>query len=98
MSSIQRYNSILSSGSTVSKQAKITHFIVQFLNNEKTRKIINIEKILNPSNRRLKSGDDCTVKGDGRHHNRAKILFCGILANKIFGFNCNCILVFFFRR
>ncbi|CAF1332771.1 unnamed protein product [Rotaria sordida] len=76
---IQRNNSAVSSASTVSRHTNVTHCIVQHPDNEKTRKIVHVNKILNPSNRRLKAGDDCTLKGEGRNHTRVKILFCGDL-------------------
>ena len=79
MSSIQRNNSTVSSVLAISKYARITHFIVQYPNVEKTRKIVSMDKILNPSNRRLRAGDDCTLKGEGRNHSRVKILFCSKL-------------------
>ena len=74
---IQRNSSVISSASTVSKHSNITHYIVQYRDNENNRKIVPLKNILNPSNRRLKAGDDCTVKGEGRNHQRVKILFCG---------------------
>ncbi|CAF1483657.1 unnamed protein product, partial [Rotaria sordida] len=76
---IQRNNSAVSSASTVSRHTNVTHCIVQHPDNEKTRKIVHMNKIVNPSNRRLKVGDDCTLKGEGRNHTRVKILFCGDL-------------------
>ncbi|CAF2081436.1 unnamed protein product [Rotaria magnacalcarata] len=75
MPSIERIDSAASSISTLLKHAKASHCIVQYRDIEKSRKIINIDKILNPSNRRLKAGDDCTLKSEGRHHTRVKILF-----------------------
>ncbi|CAF3544472.1 unnamed protein product [Rotaria socialis] len=75
MPSIERIDSTASSISTLSKHAKASHCIVQYRDFDKTRKIINIDKILNPSNRRFKAGDDCTLKSEGRHHTRVKILF-----------------------
>ncbi|CAF4913972.1 unnamed protein product [Rotaria sp. Silwood1] len=76
MPAIQRNDSTVSSASTVWGHTNVTHFIVQHSDNAKIRKIVHMNKILNPSNRRLKVGDDCTLKGDGRNHTRVKILFC----------------------
>ena len=84
MSSIHRNNSTVSSILSISKYARITYFIVQCPNVEKTRKIVSMDKILNPSNRRLRAGDDCTLKGEGRNHSRVKILFCSKLIHQIF--------------
>ncbi|CAF4941425.1 unnamed protein product [Rotaria sp. Silwood1] len=76
MPAIQRNDSTVSSASTVWGHTNVTHFIVQHSDNAKIRKIVHMNKILNPSNRRLKVGDDCTLKGDGRNHTRVKVLFC----------------------
>ncbi|CAF3941496.1 unnamed protein product [Rotaria magnacalcarata] len=42
--------------------------------NKSSGEIVRLNQILNPSNRRLKVGDDGTLKGEGRHHVRVKIL------------------------
>ncbi|CAF3318328.1 unnamed protein product [Rotaria sp. Silwood2] len=76
MPTIQRNDSAVSSASTVFRHTNVAHFIVQCSDNEKIRKIVHMNKIVNPSNRRLKVGDDCTLKGEGRNHTRVKILFC----------------------
>ena len=81
---MQRSNSIVSSASIVSKQTNVTHCLVQHPDASKTRKIVHVDKIVNPSNRRLKAGDDCTLKGDGGNHMRVKILDCGMLFVYIF--------------
>ena len=67
----------ISVSSTASTSSKLTHCIVRFNDDEKIRKIVRVEQILNPSNRRLKAGDECTLKGEGRNYVRAKILFTG---------------------
>ena len=74
MSSIQRYDSTASNVSNASKSVKVTHCIIQHSNADKNKEIVSLDKILNPSNRRLKMGDDGTLKGEGRHHARVKIL------------------------
>ena len=81
---MQRNNSIVSSASTVSKQTNVTRCLVQHPDASKTRKIVHVDKTVNPSNRRLKAGDDCTLKGDGRNHVLMKILYCGMLFVYIF--------------
>lgn len=81
---IQRNNSAVSSASTVSKNSNVTHCLVQHQDNEKAKTIVHLNQILNPSNRRLKVGDGCTVKGEGRSHQRVKILFYGRFVVSVF--------------
>lgn len=90
MSTIQRFNSTSSTISNTSKSIKATHCIIQHSNAEKKKEIVSLDKILNSSNRRLKVGDDGTLKGDGRHHVRVKIL-CLSKLNK-----SNCIYIRFY--
>ncbi|CAF3942074.1 unnamed protein product [Rotaria magnacalcarata] len=47
---------------------------VSTISNISKSEIVRLNQILNPSNRRLKVGDDGTLKGEGRHHVRVKIL------------------------
>ena len=79
MTSLRRNNTANSFVSTTAKTSKFTHCVVQYQDFDETKKIVEKDKILNPSNRRLKAGDDCTIKNEGRNHIRAKILFCGML-------------------
>ncbi|CAF3309742.1 unnamed protein product [Rotaria socialis] len=74
MYTIERHDSAASAISNTSKSVKATHCIIQHSNVEKNKEIVRLNQILNPSNRRLKVGDDGTLKGEGRHHVRVKIL------------------------
>ncbi|CAF1387025.1 unnamed protein product [Rotaria magnacalcarata] len=74
MYTIERHDSAASTISSTSKSVKATHCIIQHSNVEKNKEIVRLNQILNPSNRRLKVGDDGTLKGEGRHHVRVKIL------------------------
>ncbi|CAF4053959.1 unnamed protein product [Rotaria magnacalcarata] len=74
MYTIERHDSAVSTNSNISKSVKATHCIIQHSNVEKNKEIVRLNQILNPSNRRLKVGDDGTLKGEVRHHVRVKIL------------------------
>lgn len=64
--------------SNPSKQSKATHCIVQYNDTNQTRKVLDVDQIQNPAEKRLKIGDDWSVKGEGgRHHSRVKILYLG---------------------
>lgn len=60
------------------KQSKATHCIVQYNDPNQTKKVLNVDQIQNPAEKRLKIGDEWSLKGEsGRHHSRVKILHLG---------------------
>lgn len=64
------------------ENAIFTHCLVEYDDFDQTKKVVEKENILNPSNRRLKAGEKCTLKSEGRNHIRVKILFCGTALKK----------------
>ncbi|CAF1058654.1 unnamed protein product [Didymodactylos carnosus] len=79
MSSITRRGSSSSNSSTQSAKARNTHCIIETPQADGTveKTVIVLGQILNPSNRRLKVKDSCSLKHAARHAKRSVINFIG---------------------